>query len=219
MSKLAGILWDMDGTLVDSGDLHFQSWLDTLPKYGLSISRELFNETFGMRLDEIIRVMFQEKYTPELVQTIGAEKEASFRESMPGKLQPLPGVKKLIKLFKEANIPQAVASSAPQENVDAIMAELNFSPDFQAVVCAVNMPGKPDPSVFLAAAKAIQALPQECIVIEDATHGIEAAKRAGMKCVAVTSNYPAEKLAEADIVVDRLGELGIKDFEDLINQG
>lgn len=216
MTQVAGILWDMDGVLVDTGELHFKSWTITFSHYGFSYSRELFNETFGMTGAEMIKHAVGEAYTPETDQSIIQEKETIFRNSIHGVIELLPGVEELLHEFNRAHIPQAVASSAPQENVDAILDELEIRRHFQAIVSATNMPGKPDPSVFLAAAEALNAPPSGCIVIEDAIPGVEAARRAGMKCIAVTTTNIADKLRNADVVVDGLDELTLKDFKALI---
>ncbi len=106
--------------------------------------------------------------------------------------------------LKSSGVRQAIASSAPPENVDALVDELKIRENFAAIVSGYNMAGKPAPDVFLAAAKAIGVQPVNCLVIEDAVTGVEGAKRAGMLCLAVTNTNPPEKLRHADYVVDRL---------------
>jgi beta-phosphoglucomutase-like phosphatase (HAD superfamily) len=93
--------------------------------------------------------------------------------------------------------------------------ELGIRSFFGAVVSGADIPGKPDPTVFLNAAQRIEVRPQRCVVIEDAIAGVEAAKRAGMRCVAVTTTNPPEALARADIVVERLDLLSIQAFKGL----
>jgi beta-phosphoglucomutase-like phosphatase (HAD superfamily) len=110
-----------------------------------------------------------------------------------------------------------VASSAPPANIDALIDELVLRPYFDTLVSGQDMPGKPDPALFLEVALQLDVAPERCVVVEDAVAGVEAAKRAGMKCVAVTTTNPAQVLDEADIVVDRLDALAQDTFLRLLN--
>ena len=100
-----------------------------------------------------------------------------------------------------------MASSAPAANIDVLVDELGLWPYFQAIVSGALLPSKPDPSVFLQAAAAIEIAPSQCLVFEDAVAGVGAARRAGMRCIAVTTTNPAAALADADLVVERLDGL------------
>jgi beta-phosphoglucomutase len=96
---------------------------------------------------------------------------------------------------------QAIASSAPCENIDALVDELAIRPYFQEIVSGADMPGKPDPAVFLTAARAAGHTACACLVIEDSVAGVTAARRAGMKCLAVTTTNPASRLTQADWIL------------------
>jgi HAD superfamily hydrolase (TIGR01509 family) len=133
-----------------------------------------------------------------------------------GRVQVLPRVRSLLEALNGANYPQAIASSAPQANIDAIIAELKLDSYFQAVISAEAMPSKPDPAVFLTAAKKLGVLAEKCVVIEDAIAGVKAARRGGMKCVAVTTTNRAQDLAAADLVVNRLDRLKVADLLALV---
>jgi beta-phosphoglucomutase-like phosphatase (HAD superfamily) len=100
-----------------------------------------------------------------------------------------------------------VASSAPQENIDFLVDELGLRRYFKALCAGHELPGKPDPAIFLHAAAALELPPQSCIVIEDSRAGIEAARRAGMKCIAVATTNPPGVLSWADWVVASLDQL------------
>ena len=139
-----------------------------------------------------------------LYDIISYQKEKIFRELIQGKAMPLPGVIETLLFLKSKGIRQAIASSAPQENIDALVDALNLRDSFDAIISGYKMLGKPAPDVFLASAKAIGVPPQNCLVIEDAVTGVEGAKRAGMLCLAVTNTNPAEKLKRADYIVDSL---------------
>ena len=204
-----GVLWDMDGVLVDTGELHFQSWVETLKEYDVSFSHEFFVSTFGMNNAGILALVFGRKLEPDLLAEIGDKKEAWFRRAIKGQAVPMPGVVDWLQQLKAWGFRQAVASSGPMANIAAVVDELKFNPYFDALVSGSAMPGKPDPSVFLESARQIHVPPGNCAVIEDAIAGVQAAKRAGMKCIAVLTTNPASALSEADVITDRLDRLSV----------
>jgi beta-phosphoglucomutase len=212
-----GVLWDMDGVIVDSGDAHFLSWQKALKRYDLPCTRSFFDETFGMNNRGIISLLLQREATDAEVDAIGGLKEELFREDVKGKLAPLPGVIDWLSRFKRASFPQAVASSAPQENIDAIVDGLGLRTAFQALVSGSALPGKPDPSTFLLAAERLGLAPDDCLVIEDAKVGVQAAKSAGMRCLAVCTTHQAGELAHADLVIKGLDDLTPADVTTLFS--
>jgi len=145
--------------------------------------------------------------TPELITQISERKEILYRRMIPGHLQALPGVRDWLERLNAQGAPMAVASSAPLENINDTLDELGLRKYFQAIVSVAGRPGKPDPLVFLEAAERLGVSPEYCIVIEDAIPGVEAAKRAGMKCIAVLTTNPAEALHTADVIVEMLDQL------------
>ena len=135
-----------------------------------------------------------------------------------GNIKPLPGAVELLRSLGEHGFKAAIASSAPPENIEMITRSLGINGCFHAVVFGYEVTeGKPSPQGFLLAARKLGIEPGCCIVIEDAVAGVEAAKRAGMHCIAVTNTHPGEKLKEADIIVDTLETVSIKDLEALLN--
>ncbi|TET38100.1 MAG: HAD family phosphatase, partial [Anaerolineales bacterium] len=160
-----------------------------------------------------------DRFTTTLFQTISVEKEILYRKLIPGRIELLTGAHTLLEQLHSANIQQAVGSSAPMENIDAILDSLHLRPFFKTTISAYNIPGKPNPAVFLKAAEELNVSPNNCIVIEDSTSGVEAAKRAGMKCVAVLTTHPAEKLQNADLVVNDLGSVSPENLVTIIKGG
>ena len=218
MQKLArqGIIWDMDGVLVDTGEFHFPAWSQALSEHGIPFTRELFQTTFGMNNAGILAVLLGQAPPPELLAEISDRKERLFRQAVRGHAQPLPGVLAWLERLRAAGRRQAIASSAPPANIDALVDELDLRTYFDAIVSGSDLPGKPDPAVFLKAAHLIGVLPERCVVVEDAVAGVEGARRAGMKCVAVTTTNPAQALKEADVIVERLDALSLDTFERLL---
>jgi len=207
LPRNVGILWDLDGVLVDTGEAHFQAWAETCAKYSIPFSREAFRQTFGMNNARIVATLTGRAVAPELVAEISDYKEEIFRRTIQGKVQLLPGVKLWLERFQTATLPQAVASSAPLANVDAIVDELGIRSCFAALVSGAEMAGKPDPAVFLEASRRIGIMPERCLVIEDSVAGVEAARRGNMKCLAVTTTNRRELLNDAHFVLDSLQEL------------
>jgi len=217
MTARQGVLWDMDGVLVDTGECHFWSWSETLKKYGVPYSRELFQATFGMNNERALTTLLGYRPDPDWIAEVGGRKEKLFRRAVRGRAQVLPGVLDWLERLRVGGFCQAIASSAPQANIDALLDGLSLRERFEAIVSGADLPGKPDPTLFLQAAQAINVSPDRCVVVEDALAGVEAARRAGMKCIAVTTTNPAQALQAADIVVDRLDDLPVNAFEHLLS--
>jgi beta-phosphoglucomutase family hydrolase len=218
MSEAKGVIWDLDGVIVDSAPFHFQAWKETLQEMGLPFSQEEFARTFGLRNSDIITEMVGEALSTEEVERISARKESLFREALGDKVRALPGVLFWLEELKRRGYRQALATSAPRENMEMMVGGLGIEDFFDQIVLADEIPaGKPDPEIFLLAAKALQLSPAHCVVIEDAVAGVEAAKRAGMRCIAVATSHPWGALAEADVVVDSLNDLAPDTFERLLS--
>jgi HAD superfamily hydrolase (TIGR01509 family) len=206
------VLWDLDGVLADTGQYHYESWEQILPKYGIPFTQDKLRRTFGMNNHGVITSLVGRDLERSYTDEIADRKETLFRDLIRGRIQPLPGVRAWLPRLRALGYRVAVASSAPQANIDAMMDQLGILPYFDAVVSSAGMPSKPDPAVFLLAAERVSAPPDRCTVVEDAIAGVEAAKQAGMRCIAVTSTNPREALSRADLVVDSLEDLKDSDF-------
>ena len=206
----------MDGVLVDTGEFHFQAWSQALSEHGIPFTRQSFRATFGMNNAGTLSVLLGQAPPPELLAEISDRKEQLFRQAVRGRAQLLPGVLAWLERLKAAGMRQAIASSAPPANIDALVDELDLRSYFAAVVSGFDLPGKPDPAVFLKAAHLIGVPPERCVVVEDAVAGVEAARRAGTKCIAVTTTNPAQVLKGADVIVERLDALPLDTFERLL---
>jgi beta-phosphoglucomutase len=200
------VLWDVDGTLVDSLEYHWLSWRAALSSEGYTLTREQFLVTFGRRNDEILRTYFGPAISAERILRISLDKEEQYREMVRRRgIEPLPGVRRWLKRLRATGWRQAVASSAPPLNLEVILAALDVQDCFEAIVSAEEVErGKPDPQIFLTAAAKVQTPPPRCIVVEDAPAGTEAARRAGMRAVGVLTTHAA---LEADLVVRSLDDL------------
>lgn len=213
MTSTWAILWDMDGVLVDSAGLHYQSWLEVLTRHNVLLTEERFQQVFGKNNTQIIQELFSSP-GEDLIKRIDHEKEIYFRENISSKAHVFEGVKPWLMQFKEWGFPQAIASSAPQANLDSLVDAFNIRPYFQAIISGQYLPSKPDPAVFLKAAKSLKISASRCVVIEDSIHGIIGARQAGMKTIGVATSQPLQALNQADLAVQRLTNL----TSDQVNQ-
>jgi len=212
-----GVIWDMDGTLVDTAELHFEAWRVTCAELGRDFSRAEFAATFGRRNPDIMDFLFPGRFSAAEVDRIGERKEQLYRAAAERLgVTLLPGVRPLMEGLHRLGVKQAIGSSAPRANLDLILRLTGIEGFLSAVVSAEDTTrGKPDPQVFLVAAQRLGVEPRRCVVFEDAPAGVEAAKAGGMKCIAVrfVGHHSADKLARAgaDRVVASLEEVSPED--------
>lgn len=209
------VLWDMDGTLIDSAEYHFQSWIDALGAEGLTVTREQFLSTFGWKNDRILRRWIRPDLDPAWIARVADAKECDYRDLVRTRgLQPLPGADRWVRNRHEAGWLQAIASSAPRANIEVALDVLGWASFFDALASGDDVrAGKPDPEIFLVAGARLGVPPSRCIVVEDAAAGVEAAHRAGMKCIGVGA---AAASASADLGVSSLEELTREAFDTLL---
>lgn len=218
MSLSRAVLWDMDGTLIDSEQFHWISWRDTLAEEGITITHEQFLSSFGQRNDSILPQWLGAAASPERMARIANAKEELYRNLVHRNgISPLPGVADWVRRLHKDGWLQAVASAAPRANIDAILEALSATDIFQAIVSAEDVHhGKPDPEVYLLAASRVGVPPERCIVVEDAVAGVEGARRAGMRSIGVSRNgHPLP----ADVVVQSLDLLSPEAFDELLQAG
>ncbi|MFX0043185.1 MAG: HAD family hydrolase [Candidatus Hodarchaeota archaeon] len=213
-----GVIFDVDGVLVDTGPFHFESWLKMANEIGKKFTKKFFDITFGQQSVPITRKLVGPKVEQHLVEKWAGLKEQYYREIVRDKLEPLPGVLNLVKDLKNKNFKLAIGSSGPPENVELVIKTLNLTQDFDAIITAAEVKrSKPEPDVFLIAAEKLKLDPKNCIVIEDAPVGIEAAKRAGMPVIALRTTHCNVDLLDADLIVSDLNSVNINDIIQLLN--
>jgi beta-phosphoglucomutase len=212
-----GVLWDLDGTLVDSAEFHWLSWRATMTAEGHTLTYQQFLDSFGQKNDRILALWLGPDASADRIRRIGDAKEAEYRRlAVERGLTPLPGAAEWIHRLHARGWKQAIASSAPRENVAVMLRALGVDRDFDAIVAAEDVTaGKPDPQVFLTAAAKLGIPPAQCVVVEDAAAGIEAARRAGIKSIGVSRGTTLD----ADIAVSSLTKLSDDAFEVLLAEG
>jgi beta-phosphoglucomutase family hydrolase len=189
MEPIKAIIFDMDGTMVDNMAVHNRIWIEYLSEIGANPDPATFNDrTAGKTNPEIMRMYVDETFTDEQAIQVGMEKEVRYRKYFCDKVRPMPGLLDLLRAARSASLKLGIATSAPPQNVSFVLGSLGLLDFFDAVVNGEEIAnGKPAPDIFLKAADRLNVSPQHCLVFEDARFGVEAARRAGMRAVMVTT--------------------------------
>ncbi|MGA1980705.1 MAG: HAD family phosphatase [Sedimentisphaerales bacterium] len=212
-----GVIFDLDGVLVDTGWAHKQAWFAFAQKQGMPISDDFFLTTFGMTNDRIIPMLLGRTLSPPQLKQLSDWKEKLYRRIIADKLAPDSNVENLLADLKKKRFRLAIGSSAPKANLDLIRKRLRFDEYFDAyVTCEDVTEGKPSPQTFLKAAAKLSIPPSNCVVVEDAVAGIEAAKTAKMAVIALTTTRKRADLAKADLIFDSMAEIKAENFIKLL---
>ena len=210
-------IFDMDGTLVDNMAFHTRAWQQMLAEQGVEMDADEFMvKTAGKTNREILPNIIG-GLSEEKLKELGDRKESLYREFFLKNRETVNGVIKFLESSKRLGVKMAVATAAPNANVDFILDGLDLRKYFQAVTTAADITnGKPDPEIFLASAKKLGVEPKNCIVFEDAINGFEAAKRAKMVAIGITTVNSAEEMLKLDLVAEAHADFGDLDPADLI---
>jgi len=203
-----GVIFDLDGVIVDSSMFHFGAWQRWARKIGIieEVDEAWFREHHGKRNDAIITATLGPLPETEL-EAHAVRKEEYYRKLARGKLEPLPGVAKFVEALRRNEWLLAIGTSTPRENLELVLAEMPFGGAFAATVCGPEVEhGKPAPDIFLRAAELLELPPERCVVVEDAPSGVAAAHAGGFACLAVATTRPRELLGEANLLLDSLEE-------------
>ncbi len=206
---IKGVIFDMDGVLVDNRDAHIEAFTRLFKKYGVPFDREKFMPSFGMTNDMIFARQAPELLERYPLEQLSLEKEALYRSIFEESIAPTRGLVDFLKSLKEHGIKIAVGSSGNTNNVNFVLSRCRIAEYFDAIANGDMIShGKPDPEVYLLAAKLLGLKPEECVVIEDAPVGIEAARRAGMAAVALATTFSRDRIPDYDLLVDDFTQLG-----------
>jgi beta-phosphoglucomutase len=209
MANDFGVIFDVDGVLVDSYRAHLESWRRVAADHDLTMTDADFARTFGRTSRDIIQHLWPGRFDDAGVLAFDAQKESLYRELLRDHFPEMAGAGDLIAALHEAGFRLAIGSSGPPENVALVKRKIPHGQWITATINGTDVKhGKPDPEVFLIAAQRLGLDPSRCAVVEDAPAGLQAARRAGMIAIGLTGTAPRETLAlHAHLVVDRLSEL------------
>jgi haloacid dehalogenase superfamily, subfamily IA, variant 3 with third motif having DD or ED/beta-phosphoglucomutase family hydrolase len=196
-------IFDMDGTLVDNMRVHSDAWRILLEENGVEMDEHKFLvATAGRTNREIIPEVFGD-VSEKRISELAVRKETLYREAFLPHRKPIAGVVEFLEESKGLGIKMAVATAASNPNMEFILDGLDLRKYFDAITTAADVKlGKPDPAMFLVSAEKLGVSPIDCIVFEDALGGFEAAKRAGMKAIGITTVNSADEVLKAEAVIE-----------------
>ncbi|HTJ73681.1 MAG TPA: HAD family phosphatase [Verrucomicrobiae bacterium] len=200
------VLFDMDGVIVDSEPLHVAAFQATLKNYGYSLSDEQYKQHFAGKTDEAGFKQYFD-FIGETVDlpVIMDKKATAYLELAADRLVPYPVVIDFIKSLAEQGTPLALVTGSLRAEAEVTLKTFGLTDFFSSIIAAEDISqSKPSPEGYLKGARALRAMPSDCIVIEDAPSGVKAARAAGMRCLAVTTTHTKEELREATAITDRL---------------
>ena len=217
-----GLIFDMDGVLIDSNAAHLASWLKIADEDGVVFTKEIFWKTFGMTSEYIVEHFWKTRMTPAEIARVVERKETAFRESVVEQVRPIDGAIDFVYYLSEKRVPLAVGSSAPRVNVEFVLDRLGIRGFFGDCVVAGDevARGKPEPDIFLLCAEKLGETPESCVVIDDSRSGVNASRAAGMTTIGFFSaGHSLDEYEKADCVARNFDDvrefLNIGDFGEL----
>lgn len=217
---LKGLLFDMDGVLVNNLDIHRQAFAEFFRRYGVERSFDDLSRVFGKGNDDIMGELMPKDVVERVgIRELGYQKEAIYREIYAPIITPQPGLKEFLADAERYGLKSAVGSSGYRVNVDFVLERCDIARHFSAIVAGDEVTRcKPDPEIYLTAAAKLGLRPEECVVFEDAEAGIESAKRAGVKVVALATTFSREFLekSDADYIIDDFRDIDIATLRSIV---
>lgn len=203
------VIFDLDGTILDNNAFHLESWKQYLRKINREMSDEEYNEKVNGRTNrDVVKYLYGNHLSEEEIWKYTMEKEALYRELYKPHIKPVQGLEELLAVLDGEGIPMAIATSGVQVNIDFMFENVPIEQYFHKVVDSSYITnGKPNPEIFLKAAEFLDTAPDECLVFEDAVVGVNAARAANMKVIAVLTTHTSEELEAADLIVTDYTEL------------
>jgi beta-phosphoglucomutase len=199
---IEGLIFDMDGTMVDNMMVHHRAWQRKLASLGIGMTLAQVKEHIHGVNEEILERLFGDRFTPEERKRIAWEKEAEYREIFADQLTLIPGLEPFLMSVRTEGLSMAIGTAAPPENVDFVLDRLSLRPYFQAVVHARHVTkGKPDPQTFTMAAESMGIPTENCLVFEDSLAGAQTAKNAGCRAIIVTTTHHRDEFREFDHIL------------------
>ena len=202
---VGGLIFDMDGVIIDSNPFHKISWKNFLLRKGLPFSDELFDNVLSGKTGETsLRILIDPDLPNEKIKSYLHEIDSDFQQIFrnAGHVESIPGLAAFLDSVRKAGIKTAMATSAPPGNVDLVMERLNLRGHFDVILDATDVTnGKPDPEIYLTVVKRLGFEKNRCVVFEDSLSGIQSALGAGLRVVGVTTTHTREELLEEGVTM------------------
>lgn len=218
MSDFA-VIFDMDGVIVHTNPHHKIAITQFCADHGIQLNELTFqHKIYGRTNRDWITNVFGD-LTEEQVQAYAREKEALFRKMYEPDIKPVTGLVQFLDLLETNQIPKAIATSAPPENVDFVLDKTGLRKYFNIILDERMVShGKPNPEIYLKTAKALGFPNNQCIVIEDSLSGVTAGRRSGSKVIGITTTHSPEELSETNLVIEDFNELNLSVLTGLIQK-
>jgi len=217
---IKGVIFDMDGVLVNNLDFHLQAFKLFGKEMGLILTSAQIQEVFGRKNSDMLQALLAKDLSGEEIQRFEARKEEIYRDLIGPRLQQraVLGLLEFADGVRREGFKIALATSGPIENVNMVLDELALRDHFSSIVTGDQVErGKPHPEAFLLAASELNLHPSECVVFEDSFSGVEAALRAGCKCVALATTHTEDELESVapDLIIATFREITVDELQDL----
>lgn len=212
-----GVIFDMDGVLIDSNPYHKKSLKSFAKSYGYDLNEEeLRVKIYGRQNKEWIPRLFERELSIEEIEKYAVEKESLFQKVYKKDVEPLNGLIPFLKVLKEEAVPRAIATSAPRMNVDFVFDHTPIGEYFGLVLDDSHIKrGKPDPEAYLKASELLGFEPDKCVVFEDSLSGVESARNAGCKIIAVGTTHEEAEFGDIDMFIRDFEHLTLEDVATL----
>jgi HAD superfamily hydrolase (TIGR01509 family) len=200
--KDVAVIFDMDGTMVDNMQVHADAWREFARRHKVNTTDEFF-KMFGRTNAELLENLFGKELPDRDIKEYAKAKEAVYRELYAPVIKPVKGLLDLMEELRKMNVKIGVATSAPYENAIFVMDQLNLHPYISALAEeSMVEKGKPAPDLYLKACELLDKPPAACLAFEDTPIGVEAAKKAGLTVVGITTSVTAKELSAAQKVIE-----------------
>ncbi len=214
-----GLIFDMDGVIINNDKYHCRAWQVFAAKHGKSVSFEEVKSWFGSMNSSILKNLLGNELSTDEIQKFSREKEVIYRNIYSSKIKPLKGLKTFLENPGLRKWKIGMATSAPPENVEFVLEKTGLAGKFHEITDDTQITnGKPDPEIFLETAKKLDVRPDHIIVFEDSFHGIEASRKAGMKVVGVATTHKPEQLNNTDRVIKDFSTLSLDDLNEILGE-
>ncbi|MCX8480980.1 MAG: HAD family phosphatase [Sediminibacterium sp.] len=212
MNKKIGIAFDLDGTLVDNNKYHIESWQVFYKKRGWQLSNETYNTYFnGKTNKDVLNFIYKKELSAEEITQLTNEKESLYREIYAPFIKPIAGLLPLLESLYQAEIPMVMATSGIPDNIAFLFKHINIKKYFKDIINFTHIKkGKPDPEIYQLAVQKLGIPAQQCIAFEDAISGIQSARSAGLKVIALTTTHQKEALKNVDLIIDNYTQINIQ---------
>jgi beta-phosphoglucomutase family hydrolase len=212
---LRGIIFDMNGVIVDDERIHQESWKQLCQKYGFQLSEDEFKyKVFGHTEADTFTYLFKQQFTLKELDKLSAERVEIVINIIKPKLAFVDGLLHLLQDLRAHKVPIAIATNSRRPYTNFIIDNLKIREFFKFIVTAEEIDkGKPDPEIYLRAAKGLSIDPKNCIAIEDSLSGIKSAQAAGMKVIAISTTHTTEELGMADEIINSFDDISFEKLD------